>query len=640
MAVELRNGAGKSTRQTLPAAKKDSKATMSDADKRKDRELQRRAAAAQRLAAATGELSSGVQQAKAAVSTLDSATASIAAAASQAAAAAEQSLKGAKVIENGAQEAGRAAVTSVEKVGAMQQLVSTMSGDIAKLIDGVNSAATANFKSATLISDLEVKSAEVGNIVQTVVAIADQTNLLAFNAAIEAARAGKHGLGFAVVADEVRTLAETSAAAAVEIKELVGHIQSDVKKVAEDVASIGKAASNEVDKARKITSDLATVESNMEGVMKGANEASSLSAEMSRAASELRAGSQQIASGAEQAAAATRQAAASVGEQSKALGEINAAAEDLASMADELRHTAEGGKAGQELSSAAQELSATIQQSNAAAQQIMAAIEQVDSAAQQQSSAAQQSLAGAREIEETARRVLEQAGVAESGAKVAQTMLTENRDAVTNLITAIGTAADQNLEAAANIKTLQDRARKIDKIVDAIVNVTIQTNLLALNGAIEAARAGKHGKGFAVVAGDVRTLARESAEAADKIKTVVRDIQDQIITVARDVEAAGQSARNQVEEAKRSTSNLALAEKNMVTVYNGIQTIAGVANTALKLVEESTIAIGQIAKAAETMAATTATASTAAEENAQGMTELARAVEEIANTAEQLFQGA
>ena len=89
--------------------------------------------------------------------------------------------------------------------------------------------------SADLVDALGSRSKEIGSIIETIGAIADQTNLLALNAAIEAARAGEHGRGFAVVADEVRKLAEQSREATGTISTLIGHIQEDTETAVQSI---------------------------------------------------------------------------------------------------------------------------------------------------------------------------------------------------------------------------------------------------------------------------------------------------------------------------------------------------------------------------------------------------------------------
>ncbi len=148
----------------------------------------------------------------------------------------------------------------------------------------------------------------IGNIVEVIDTIADQTNLLALNAAIEAARAGEHGRGFAVVADEVRKLAENSAQSTREIGTLIKDIQAKTVEVVKSTTASGTKAESGLQMADVAGRAIADISSSV-------GEANRLIEQISTAAREQAAGSSAIVNSVEQMNLLMREAARSLEEQ-------------------------------------------------------------------------------------------------------------------------------------------------------------------------------------------------------------------------------------------------------------------------------------------------------------------------------------
>jgi methyl-accepting chemotaxis protein len=217
-----------------------------------------------------------------------------------------------------AQNSGKAASLAQDTVKTAQEGGTVVSSTIS----GMQQLSEAVSNSATIISDLGKSSDQIGEIVRTIEDIADQTNLLALNAAIEAARAGEQGRGFAVVADEVRKLAERTTKATKEIGDMIRQIQQDTRGAVDSMQQGTQKVTAGVDLVNKTGEALSQI-------VRMVSESADMIRQIAVASEEQSVATQQIASDIENVAKVTKESSSGAHESAKASQDLSQLAVEL-----------------------------------------------------------------------------------------------------------------------------------------------------------------------------------------------------------------------------------------------------------------------------------------------------------------------
>ena len=629
--------AGKAKRRSEPQAEATAPPKAPAIEKPpSSRTASRKQTAAERIGAATQELAAGVAEASAAAEQLRRSLEQIASGAEEAAGASHQSLAAVGSLNKAFAEARERAVTSRRRTEALQTVLVETAAQILESVAAIEMNAERQRASVETVAKLETRAVAIAEITRTIGDISDQTNLLALNAAIEAARAGDHGRGFAIVADEVRALAETSEKRSREIHALSGHIAEEIRTLAEQIRGAADRAVVEAKSSRAIASDLDVIRIQVGTLAEASRTVLDAAQEADIAAKEAQRGTEIVSSAAEEQSAAAAEAQRAVQQQSTALDQSRRATDLLASLTAGLRSATGTKDAAQQIGAAAEELSSTIQELSGAAAEILVAIDQISRGAQAQAAATQQSSTAMTQIEKSA-------GIAGSAAKAAlervaaaQDLITESSTGLAKLANGVAHAVSATRTGLELIGSLEGAGCRIDKIVDSIALLSVQTTMLAVNGSVEAARTGEAGRGFALVSSDIRTLAQDSADNADRIKEVVHEIQGQIAAVRRDLELIAVASEGEIQQNRKTLDRLRAIQADVAAIRTGNTEIEEGAQTIMGSVREVLAGTRQIASAAEEASGAAAQAAIAARQQARSAEDLAAAIEEIASLTDEL----
>ena len=208
-------------------------------------------------------------------------------------------------VARNAEEASEAAVAADQQAREGDKVVGEAIAQIERLATEVGNSTVA-------MGDLQRESDKIGSVLDVIKSVAQQTNLLALNAAIEAARAGEAGRGFAVVADEVRSLAQRTQQSTEEIEALIAGLQSSTQQASSSMDSSRTLTDNSVDLSRRageslgtITRTVSAIQAMNQQIAAAAEQQSAVAEEINRSVLNVRDVSDQTAAASEETAASS-----------------------------------------------------------------------------------------------------------------------------------------------------------------------------------------------------------------------------------------------------------------------------------------------------------------------------------------------
>ncbi|MBM7661568.1 methyl-accepting chemotaxis protein [Bacillus mesophilus] len=289
------------------------------------------------VAASSQELTASAEQTSKATETITESIQQVANGAEHSTASVEEAATALEEVTKGVQSIAENA-SSISEIGTQTTQKAKAGGElVGKTVQQIHAISSSVDESGEVMKSLDQRSRQIGDITKVISGIAEQTNLLALNAAIEAARAGEHGKGFAVVADEVRKLAEQSQQSSSQISALIIDIQQDMIRSNQSIEKVSVDVSDGLAIIQETEVSFNEILTSMEKVSAQIDDMAATAEQISASSQEVTATVAGITQISQETSMHSQNVAASTEEQLASMEEITASANSLSSLAEDLQ---------------------------------------------------------------------------------------------------------------------------------------------------------------------------------------------------------------------------------------------------------------------------------------------------------------